>query len=463
MELNHLKKNKICLSDYDYQKDIENRILLSEFSQTDFTVLEEIIYSPLTFSTDRLFKSLEISKEEILSVLEKLIPTGLLSLEGNQISIDKEMRKYFESQVLKFEDDFIPDLEFLHSMLKKVPIHVLPVWYSIPRTSDNIFQSLIEKYFQTPQAFQRYLMEINLGDPILSNIVQDVFSAPSYKVPSETIMQKYDLTKQRFEEYLLLLEFNFLCCLAYDHKDERWVEVVTPFKEWRDYLLFLEKNSPHSLSTKSKLIRNRPTEFAFVNDMSTLLQEALNKPLSIKKSSHLISLLQNLSDSVDSQAYCNQVLDKLKLLKMAAIADDKLFALEGAHDFLAMQAQNRALFVYRHPLNNILLEGDDATLWTERNLREAEKSITRIATSGWVYFDEFLKGSLIPLSEETRVVLKRQGRSWKYSLPNYSPAEKHFIHTIIFKWLFEAGIVAIGCQDERDCFCVTPFGQTLFS
>jgi len=247
MELTQSKRNKICLSDYDYQKDIKNRILMSQFSKTDLLVLEEILYSSLNFPIERLQKNLSLSKEELLPIIDKLSETALFHLEESHIVVDKEMRKYYEFQILKFEDNFIPDLEFLQGMLKKVPIHVLPNWYSIPRTSDNIFQSLIEKYFLTPQAFQRYLLDINLGDPVLTGIVQDVFNNDDLKVPSQELMDKYDLTKERFEECLLLLEFNLLCCQGYDSRGSHWREVVTPFREWREYLLFLRETCPQPL------------------------------------------------------------------------------------------------------------------------------------------------------------------------------------------------------------------------
>lgn len=458
MELTHAKKNKICLSDYDYELDIRNRILMSEFSKTDLLVLEEILYSTLAFPVERLARDLEMEEKALVPILKKLSKTGLFELSGTQVTVDKDMRKYFEFQILKFEDDFIPDLEFLHGMLKKVPIHVLPIWYSIPRSSDNIFQSLIDKYFLTPQAFQRYLMELNLGDPVLSEIVKEVFQAPNYKVCSKEIIKKHGLSKETFEEYMLLLEFNFLCCLAYDRNGDTWDEVVTPFREWREYLLFLQNSSPAPVSGKAKLVRKRPSDFAFVNDISSLLKRALSSPIPVDQ---LSSTLDGF-DASETTGYLKQLLAKMKLLKLADVANQTLYPLEAAQNFLDMRTENQALFIYRHPLNRILSPGLNDDICTERNLREAEKSISRIASSGWVFFDEFMKGALIPLSENTKVILKKQGRSWKYTLPDYSDDEIHFIESVIFEWLFEAGIVAVGTQDDKPCFSVTPFGQTLF-
>ena len=138
MELNPVRKNKISLTDYEYQKDIENRLLMSQFTSLDLEVLEEILYSSLTVPIKKLAKNLEIEEAKVLPALEKLSKTGLLLIDKDSVVVDKEMRKYFEVQIQKFDEDFVPGMDFLQSLLRKVPIHILPTWYSIPRTSNNI-------------------------------------------------------------------------------------------------------------------------------------------------------------------------------------------------------------------------------------------------------------------------------------------------------------------------------------
>ena len=460
MELTHTRRNKISLSDYDYETDIKNRILMSSFSKSDLLVLEEILYSPLTFPLQRLEKNTNLTQKILTPILDKLSEAGLLTIKGKEIVVDKEMRKYFEFQIMKFEDDFIPDLEFLQGMLKKVPIHVLPTWYSIPRTSDNIFQSLIDKYFLIPQFFQRYLLELNLGDPVLTNIVQDVFNTPNLKIPSSQIIKKYDLSKEKFEELMLFLEFNLLCCLAYDSRGDVFEEVVTPFREWREYLLFIKSTNATPLKGSKKLIRKRPSDFAFANDLSAILKAATASPLPLEDVSAVCGNID--ADSSEMQEYINQLIEKLKLLKLADVASNKLYPLEKARDFIDMRPENQAIYIYRNPLNRITSLDLPDTIINEKNLRETEKAIKRVIESGWVYFDEFLKGALIPLSEETKVKLIRKGKAWKYSFPEYSEQEITLIRTVIFEWLFQAGIVAVGKQNKRPCFCVTPFGQNLF-
>ncbi len=216
LEIGATKKNKISLSDYNYRRDIENRLLMASFSTLDLAVLEEILFSPLQLPISKIAQALDESQKTLRPILEKLSQTGLLSLQGDIITVDKEMRKYFEVEAAKFDSDFKPDMDFLQHLLKKVPIHVLPTWYAIPRTSNNIFDSLMEKYFATPYLFQRYLHEVNLADATLTAIAHDVMRAPDFRIPAKDLMHKYDLSRTEFEEAMLLLEFHFICCLTFE-------------------------------------------------------------------------------------------------------------------------------------------------------------------------------------------------------------------------------------------------------
>jgi len=472
IETSSLKKNKINLSDYTYQRDIENRLLMAQFSTLDLDILEEILYSSLTIPIRKLAKNIDIDESELLPILEKFSKTGLLSIEDEQINVDKEMRKYYESQIVKFDNEFKPGMEFLQGLLKKVPIHVLPSWYSIPRTSNNIFDSLIEKYLLTPQIFQRYLVELNVNDPVFSGIIHDIYHSPEFKISSKLLIEKYQLSREQFEEYMLLLEFNFVCCLGYNKVGDQWKEIVTPFHEWREYLVFLRESEAKAIQDPTKIVPTRVHPFAFIQDMSVILNLAKKNPISLTQTQSgafipqkaalqsIIAKCEGLKET--DLAYIHQVLSKLRLLKFADIVDGRLYALESANDWLDMRLENKALFIYRHPLNRILSKELPAYLCTEKNIRETEKSIQRVLDKGWVYFDDFLKGVLVPLSESSLVMLKKVGKTWKYTLPEYTSEEKDLIHATIFEWLFEFGVVTTGTLGGKECFCVTPFGQSLF-
>lgn len=239
LETSQVRKNKVNLTDYNCELDITNRMLMADFSTFDVEVLEELLYSPLKTSVKKLCRSLSCTEEEIIPVLTKLSKTHLLSFQEDTILIDKESRKYFEFQIERFHPDFKPDMEFLQALLRKVPIQLLPTWYCVPRTSNNIFESLVEKYLLTPQIFQRYLADLHFADPLVQRVIQEVFHSPHLRISSSDLIAKYNLTRRHFEEITLQLEFNFVCCLTYEKVDDHWVEYVAPFYEWQQYLLFL--------------------------------------------------------------------------------------------------------------------------------------------------------------------------------------------------------------------------------
>ncbi len=436
LELSPARKNKVNLADYNCQQDIENRILMSDFSSLDIEVLGEILYSPLKISLKKLARNIGCEEKGLIPPLNKLSSTGLLSFSEDVITVDKEKRKYFEFEIQRFDPHFKPDMEFLQGLLKKVPIHILPTWYSIPRTSNNIFESIFEKYLLTPHIFQRYLMELNLGDPTLNAIIQDVFSAPDFKVSSSDLISKYNLKRRDFEEMILILEFNFACCLTFEKEDDHWLEFVSPFYEWHEYLRFFRSTEAPQIDPKEPIERGKKSDFAFIEEMSDLLSKAKKKPLPIDHSN---------------------LVEKLVLTKLADYADGKLQALEGADHWLELSLENRALHLYRHPHNRIL-----SLSVGERYVREAEKSIKRVLGGGWIYFDDFLKGVLVPLNEHSVVMLKRVGKHWKYTLPIYGEHEQALLKATIFEWLYELGMVAIGTCRGRACFTVTQFGRFFF-
>jgi DNA-binding Lrp family transcriptional regulator len=433
LELSPARKNKVNLNDYNFQQDIENRILMSDFTTFDVKALEEILYSSLKISVRKLAKTLECDESTLLQTLKKLSKTGLLTVADDTILVDKEMRKYFEFEITRFEPDFRPDMEFLQGILRKVSIHLLPVWYSVPRTSNNIFESLIEKYLLTPQLYQRYLMELQFGHPTVNAIIHDIFTAPDFKISSSDLISKYNLNRKDFEEILLLLEFNFVGALCYEKEEDHWHEFVTPIQEWREYLQFLKLTEVPIV--QEPVNRNYESDFPFIEEMSDLLHKSLRGPV-VSNTPHAL---------------------KLCMIKVAEERDGKLYPTQEALPWLEMTIEERALSLYRHPHNYLLSRGN-----ADRYVREAEKSIKRVLHGSWVFFDDFLKSVLVPLSEKSVISLKKTGKQWRYTLPTYTKEEEALIKATIFEWLHETGVVVTGTCQGRDCFAVTPFGRFFF-
>ena len=176
----------------------------------------------------------------------------------------------------------------------------------------------------------------------------------------------------------------------------------------------------------------------------------------------LAPLLSLSLDDPTTPPYIESLVNKLCLLQLATQDSGSLTPLEAASSWFEMTPENRALYLYRHPMNQILTPSLPPEIATERHIREAEKSIKRVLHGEWVFFDEFLRGVLVPLSEESVLMLKRVGKHWKYVLPTYTDAEKDLIRATLFSWLFEMGMVVTGSCQGRDCFAVTPFGRFFF-
>lgn len=457
LELNTVKKQKINLADYPYLEDVRSRSVLADFSLFDLEVLEEILFSPLKTSVKKVSRSLGCSEGDLDSILAKLGGCALLERQGDLLVIDKDRRKYFEFQIGRFEEDFKPDMEFLQGLLKQIPIHLLPIWYATPRSSNNIFESIIEKYLLTPQIYQRYLLDLNFADPVLNGILHDLFASKELKLSSSDLIAKYNLARADFDHLMLQLELHFVCFVSYQREEDHWHEIITPFHEWREYTLFLQTTETASIEQTDAIFTYRNRPFAFIEDMGTILALAEKKPLPLSKTrslAHQIGLETDTPEELQfADGYLSKIIEKLVSIRLADRNNGTLHALESAPEWLSLDAETRAVQLHRSL---------PPALSSEGNVREAEKSIKRVLKKGWVYFDDFIRGVLVPLQEGSAVALKKSGKQWKYTLPEYTEEEKALIKAVVFDWLFECGITAIGSIEGRECFSATPFGQIFF-
>jgi hypothetical protein len=461
IEIAALRKNKICLSDYDYKKDIKNRKLLFTLCELELKVLEELLFSSIKTSISKLTKDLNIQEKKLLSILYKFQNVNLLKIDTEIIIIDKKMRKYFEFEYMRFDPNFKPDLQFINNLLQKIPIHILPIWYSLPKTSNYIFISIIDKYLLTPQIFQRYLENLKNENPIFYNIIEDLYNSENFEISANEIQQKYNLKKDKYLEYLLLLEFNFICFQSYKKTKNGYEEILTPFYEYKKYLQYFYKTTVVSIKNTEKLIRKRNSDFGFIEDLTSILKMA-KKNISISEIEQSIKKELNLKDPniIISNLYINNLINKLLQINFVTKKQNFLKINSSASKWLELSQDQRALHLYYHPLN--LPNNLPNKLSTEKSVREAEKSIARIIKKGWVYFDNFIKGLTIPITDKHQIKIKAFGKVYKYLIPSYTKDEISFIKKIIFERLFETGIVSVGSLNGKDCFCVTKFGETLF-
>jgi len=466
-----LRKGKIQLSDYDYQSDIANRILLSELSSEALEVLEEILYSPITFSVESLCDNLNYDVTEIHSILSQLLPTELFTLKGTLITVDKEKRKYFETHIEKFDEDFQPNMDFFQNILRHIPIQVLPTWYQIPRSSDNIFLSLIEKCLQTPQIFQRYMSEFISTDDILSQIIKDVYDSEELHLFSSKIQEKYQLSKEKYQEIALFLELNLFCITSYKKVDGQFLEILSPFQEWRRYQETLKASKPNEIPSQNNIEIYRENEFAFISDMTQILELCKKNSIEVNfdpTSDHWALSdggLEFLSTAIpppkDSKIYFNKVINKLIILGLALIEEKSLRPTDLSYEWSSTPIKKRAHITFKHPHNFLAIE-KNSQLSSQRAVLEIEKSITTVANLNWVTFDDFLKGSIITLRDCDKITLVRSGRQWIYKFPEYNVEATDFIKFVVMEWLFESGVVQIGTYNGAPCFRVTSLGRSLF-
>ncbi len=469
MLVNPGRRSKIVLSEYNYRRDIENRLLMADFTVFEVEVLQEVLNNSLHFPIADVVEYVDADEASVVEALDRLSKIQVLSHDGTMVTVDKEMRKYYEYQIEKFDDDFVPDLEYILRGLKRVPIHVLPNWYAISRSSDDIVESIIEKHFVTPKIYRRHLLELSFDDPALHGIIEDVFAADDFKIRSKTLRDKYDLSREQFEEYMLLLEFHFVCFLSYNQVGDEWKEVVTPMHEWRQLLRFQRDSLPAPLSGEGIKEFRDGAEFVFVKDMSALLRVAEQEPLTVQAGLRwprpapgvVQAWVPSLGcDGKEDSGYLERLVSRLLMLELAEIQGEQMHVTEQGRRWLQKQPQDQAMLLYRFPLRAEDFVGVNPDFVSERNMREIEKAIRRVVDGRWLDFDAFIKSMIEPVGNAESVFLVRRGRKWAYQTPQYSEEEIQLVYLTVFHRLLEVGMVSIGEDaNENPVFRVTPFGR----
>jgi hypothetical protein len=407
-------------------------------------------------------ETLEIAQPLLINTLQYLSSTGLLTLDGEHGEVDKEVRKYFDAQIEKFEEDFKPGVEYWMGLLRNVPIHLLLSWYAIPRSSNNIFASIIERYLETPQVYYRYVQDFTSTYPALAPLIKDLFSSPDLRLSRRLVMDHYHMTALQFEEAALFLEFNLIACWRYQKVDGVWEEILTPFQEWSDHLEFLRKTQAQPILEEEEIVPFRPQPFSFVQDLSALLKQIKSKPISPSSTDLFFNLLKLDKENEKHKTYLAKLLTKLELLKFVDIVDGEFRCHQGAETWLGLREEDRALFLYRHTNNRLISPYLKEAQPIDKRVREAEKSILRVLMAGWVSAEDVVAGALVHFGDEPMLVLQKIGRHWSYTRPRYTPEQANLLHAVLEDWLFEIGAVAIASYGDVLCLKATEFGCTLF-
>lgn len=444
-------KSSIKLSDYDFKQDIKHRLLLSRLEVDEIDILREILDHSLKFSLEDFAEEFDYPELKIRSALQKLSACQLFTLQGDTICINKDQRRYFEQQILKFEDRFEPNLDYLQSLFSKIPIHVLPEWYEVSSTG-NLFQFIINKYFATPKHYETYINELKVGQPWVADFIEEIYQAAHFEVDADSLKKKFNLTSEEFHERILQLEFQLVCCLSYKKENNVWKEVVTPFHEWRDYLCFLRDRKPQPITSEPPEVLNKE-EFAFLQELTTLLQLIQQNPWPVKEKNGKYVLQEAVFSSLPTTNFkydSSTLVDRLLLLQLANIEKEHLVIHSSAKNWLKFTMHEKSSFLHRYWLRRII---EDEKL-TIKDLNEIEKCLNQLRKNQWYFLDDFLYSLTVPIGKTEPISLKNQGKKWKYHFFDYGPHEFEIVESLMFGVFHEAGHIVSGMLNNKKCFCV---------
>ncbi len=442
-------KNNIVLSDYDFQRDIDNRLCMAELSLFDVDILREIVDGSLKISIKQLARDFDASIGQLASTLNKFKETRLIKIDGDAIVVDKEMRKYYESQIMKFDHSFEPDLEYFQSLLYKVPIHHLPNWYSIAGMADNIFLAIVERYLLTAKSYQTYLKHLKFKNPVMHAIVDEVFAAPDFQISAQALMTKYKLPRQQFEEQMLHLEYSLTCCLGYQRQGDIWEEVVTPYHEWRTYLRFLRDNAPKPISNVKSIVRTHEDDFGFLKDLAALIEIVIETEIKLQKGDFSPAQLKQFFGHISAEkrsGYGQRLLTAISGLELALITPSLIKPTPSAHEWLykSLQEHTQQLISYQCKQMQEKM----------RDYHELVNNLNPLVKKGWFFLDDFIKGLTAAVGSVPSVTLRNKGKKWRYMTPTYGEEEVAFVRHVILNLLFERGAVATGTVGDRLCFAL---------
>jgi hypothetical protein len=460
LDTNNLRKIKILVDDYPHARDASLRMILHHCTQNDLKVLEEILFSSIQTTTQNLVEALNLSPSQLETSVNLFMTAGLIKNQGQILVIDKELRKFFELEIQRFEQDFEPGIDFIAQLLKKVPIHILPVWYSLPRTSTNIFESIVEKYLYTPQIYQRTISEIQTYDPLLKTIIDLLFSSDHLELDLEFLQNHLSLSPAALFDTIALLEFSLIASVGYRQDRSSYKGYLTPFSEFKHYLLHLRATECTTLAD-AQIHKITLAPFAFIEGLFTLLNCFKNKgyhyPLDRLEESELKEALAE-----DNLAYLDleELMQKLVTVHLMETKNNQIALNESSYSFLSMKLESAALLLYRHPLNKPCVH---LAIPTDKAIRECEKAAVRLLGKGWVLLEEFVKGMVVPFSDEEQVHLRKKGRKWVYHLPTYTTSDQDFIHHIFTDWFEKVGVIETGFVDNKPTLRLTSLGMEIFS
>lgn len=432
-----LKKIKIDFDAIDVAHDLAVRAFLDCLKVSDLPILEEILHSSVRTTIDELLESLDLKRSELEGPLRTFEAVGLLKVEGDLVTVSKEVRRSVDLHFERTDEDFAPDIDFALSLMRILPVQQVPLWYALPKTSTSLREALLEKFFLTPALYGRHLETSQFDDRPAQQVLEQITNGP-------IDCRSLGLESQELHRLALVLELNFIAFLTYRHEGDELIPIFSPLREYSEYL---ERVAEGSLFPKAdpQPKPRRCGPFAFLRDLDAFVDAATQA----KAPEDDLSSIKRTLD-IDDQDDLERLKDRALRLRLVEVADGEFIAGANLEKWRKLSEDDRPFCYLRHPA--LAYSAD------EKSVRAAEKSIALLFGKGWASFDDFMKAALIPLREEIEVRLKGRGRSCHYAFPEYTEEERELVHHVIFTGLAESGFV----ETAGEYFRLTDFGALVF-
>lgn len=443
-----LKRIKIDFDSVDMANDLKIRAFLGTLKTDQLPILEEILHSSARTSIDELLEELDAKKSDIEPTLEAFEKIGLLKVQGEEITVVKEMRRLVDVHFERTEEDFEPDVDFALSVMRTLPVQQVPLWYALPKTSTNLRTAIIEKFFMTPALYERHLETTQFEDEVLQKAFDRVRREMA-PMSAKDLQEELGIDDAAFHKIVLILELNFITYLKYTREKGELVPELMPIREYSAYAKRVAHGAlfpqPHD-----ELAPKRPGPFAFLRDLNSFVVLASKMHLSEDLSLDSIKKIARELNMPADSAYISTLKERALSLRLLENADGELVVGANLEKWERLAEEDRPFCYLRHP--SLAYDAD------EKSVRAAEKSISLIFGKGWIAFDDFIRAALIPLRPEIEVSLTGRGQGCHYAFPVYTEEERALVHHVIFQSLAESGFV----ETADDYFRLSAFGELVF-
>lgn len=429
-------KNKVDLNDYPFKLDIHRRRCVFKFSPFERDLFYEMCLGSLETSVEELAEDMDVDAAIILAVLKKNHSIGLYNIKDKEILINKEERRFYEVELDKFNESFVPNLNHIKALFNKISIDILPKWFSLPKNCTCIFSTLVENHFATPKLYEKYLEEIEFNEPLLNKIIDQLYSSPYYSLNLEELKETLYLSDEILYQMIALLEFNLVAVHSYQKIGDTFHEVLTPPHEYRVLLLDKLEKRPKCINEDEKAIT-----------VYTLHQEFIPK---------MTKTLSTIKEFVHGDKQGDLHLDDLKMIKKLLEID----LLDSVDEQILLSREGNAFLQQSEvekPLHFLTPRNHKKRLFSEWAQRQIEKELLQYTS--WIFIDDFVNSLHIPLDTHAPLALVKKGRQSFYSVPVYSPEEKELLRKYLTDYLAVANVVELGETDGKAIFRLTPFGR----